>query len=80
MNYSSSAEQAALHYADAYQKLYKRPPRDLRILDDDWVMVYGSRLRSAELHYLTIQLQSEYRPDHSERRGVVMRLLKWFKG
>ncbi|MBC7809584.1 MAG: hypothetical protein H7175_00460 [Burkholderiales bacterium] len=79
MNYSSSAEQAALHYADAYQKLYKRPPRDLRILDDDWVMVYGARLRSSELQYLTLQLQSEYRPETTERRSVVMRLLKWFK-
>jgi hypothetical protein len=66
-------------YAEAYQKLYKRMPKDLRALDNNWVVVNGARMRVSELEYLTKQLQQEYSQSLDERRGLVNRLLKWFK-
>lgn len=77
---SPSSEQVMLHYAEAYEKLYKRMPRDLRALDDDWVVVNGARMRVTELEYLTRQLQQEYRQGLADRRGIVNRLVKWLKG
>ena len=68
-----SSEQAMISYAEAYEKLYKRTPRDLRAIDNNWVVV-------TELQYLTQQLQLEYHQGIADRRGVVSRLIKWFKG
>ena len=75
-----SSEQVMMHYAEAYQKLYNRTPRDLRALDDDWVVVNGARMRVTELEYLTKQLQQEYRQGLDDRRSIVNRLVKWLKG
>ncbi len=75
----SSSEKAMLHYTDAYQKLYKRQPKDLRALDQEWVIVNGARMRVTELEYLTHQLQQEYKQGIAEKRGMVNRLLSWFK-
>jgi hypothetical protein len=75
-----TSEKVMLHYSEAYQKLYKRIPKDLRALDNDWVIVNGARMRVAELEYLTRQLQQEYRQGLTERRSVVTRLVRWFKG
>ncbi len=66
-------------YAEAYQKLYRRMPKDLRALDNNWVVVNGARMRVSELEYLTKQLQQEYVQSLDERRGLVNRLLRWFK-
>lgn len=74
-----SAEKAMLHYSDAYQQLYNRRPKDLRALDDGWVIVNGARMRVSELEMLTTQLQHEYKRDIDQRRSIVNRLLKWFK-
>lgn len=74
-----SPEKAMILYAEAYQKLYKRIPRDLRALDSNWVIVNGARMRVSELEYLTRQLQQEYAHSLAERRNLVHRLLKWFK-
>lgn len=77
---SPRPEKVAAHYTEAYEKLYKRTPRDLRVLDNEWVIVNGARMRVAELEYLTRQLQQEYNQGLEQRRGVVLRLLNWFKG
>ncbi|HEX2619798.1 MAG TPA: hypothetical protein VHL11_06615 [Phototrophicaceae bacterium] len=74
------SEKVMTHYADAYQKLYNRTPRDLRALDNEWVVVNGARMRINELEYLTRQLQQEYTQGLEQKRNVVMRLVKWFKG
>lgn len=66
-------------YAEAYQKLYNRLPRDIQNLDNGWVIVNGARMRVSELEYLTLQLQQEINQDLLKRRNVVTRLLKWFK-
>lgn len=76
---NASSEKAMIHYAEAYQRLYKRLPKDLRALDNNWVVVNGARMRVAELEYLTRQLQQEYDQSLAQRRGVVNRLLQWFK-
>jgi len=68
------------HYTEAYQKLYQRTPRDLQILDHDWIIVNGARMRISELQYLTQQLQQEYKQGLEQRRGLVKRLVTWFKG
>ena len=67
-------------YAEAYEKLYNRRPRDLRAVDDDWVIVNGARMRIAELDHLTKQLQMEYKQTISNKRNMIGRLIKWFKG
>ena len=77
---SPVTERIVSHYAEAYQKLYKREPRDLRMVDNDWVIVNGARMRIRELQYLTEQLQQEYNQGLEDRKSVVQRLVKWFKG
>jgi len=67
-------------YAEAYEKLYNRRPRDLRAVDDDWVIVNGARMRIAELEHLTNQLQMEYKQALSNKKSIVGKLIKWFKG
>jgi len=74
-----TSEKAMIHYAEAYQKLYKRMPKDLRALDNHWVIVNGARMRVTELEYLTRQLQQEYSQSLAARKNLVNRLLKWFK-
>jgi hypothetical protein len=74
-----NAEKVMMHYTEAYQKLYNRPPKDLRALDDDWVIVNGARMRVSELDYLAKQLHLEYRQGIADRRTLVSRLITWFK-
>lgn len=76
----STTEKIVAHYAEAYQKLYNRAPKDLRMIDGDWVIVNGARMRVRELEYLTEQLHKEYNQGKEDKKNVVLRLLKWFKG
>lgn len=73
-------EKVVTHYIEAYQKLYKRSPRQVKLIDKDWVIVNGARMRISELEYLTVQLQKEYQQSVADKRNVVMRLVRWFKG
>jgi len=77
----AQSEKVISHYAEAYQQLYKRSPKDVRILGNGWVSVNGAKMRVSELEYLTIQLQQEYNQGRNleQRRNIVNRLLKWFK-
>lgn len=74
-----NAERALTGYAEAYRKLYNRQPRDLRAVDNDWVIVNGARMRVNELEYLTRQLQQEYTQGLEKKKSMVLRLLNWFK-
>jgi hypothetical protein len=74
-----ASEQVMIHYAEAYLKLYNRRPKELRPLENGWVLVNGARMRLTELEYLTIQLQREFNQGSEQRRSVVNRLLNWFK-
>ncbi|MFN8529895.1 MAG: hypothetical protein U0670_14930 [Anaerolineae bacterium] len=74
-----TSEHAIVTYADAYQKLYNRPPRDLHVLDHDWVMVNGARMRVGELQFLTNQLEQEYTKSNAHKKNLVLRLINWFK-
>jgi hypothetical protein len=74
-----NAEKALTGYAEAYRKLYNRQPRDLRAVDNDWVIVNGARMRVIELEFLTRQLQIEYSQGLEQKKSMVLRLLKWFK-
>ncbi|MEL6528151.1 MAG: hypothetical protein AAFQ07_20810 [Chloroflexota bacterium] len=70
----------AMHrYAEAYEKLYNRRPRDLRAVDDNWVIVNGARMPVTELELLTHQLQIEHKQTTDNKRNLVSRLIKWFK-
>jgi hypothetical protein len=77
----AQSEKVISHYAEAYQQLYKRTPKDVRILGNGWVSVNGAKMRVSELEYLTIQLKQEYSQGQiiEQRRNIVNRLLKWFK-
>jgi hypothetical protein len=74
-----SSERALMNYSEAYQLLYSRKPKDLRALENGWVIVNGARMRVSELEYLTNQLQREYEQGREQKRSIVNRLLKWFK-
>lgn len=74
-----SSEKALMRYSEAYQRLYNRKPKDLRTLEQGWVIVNGARMRVTELEYLTAQLQTEYRQGLEQQRSIVHRLLKFFK-
>jgi hypothetical protein len=74
-----SSEKAMLGYADAYQKLYKRMPRDLRAVDANWVIVNGARIQASELEFLTTRLRQEYAQAQEQKRGMLNKLIKWFK-
>lgn len=74
-----SAEQVMFHYAEAYQRLYNRAPKDLRMLENGWVIVNGARMRVTELEHLTKQLQTEYDRALAQRKSIVNRLLHWLK-
>lgn len=76
----STVEKVTHNYAQAYQKLYNRTPRELRILDHEWVVVNGARMRISELEFLTHQLLNEYNQGLQNRRNLVSRLINWFKG
>lgn len=75
------SQQIITHYAQAYQQLYKRSPKELRMLENGWVNVNGAKMRISELEFLTHQLQKEYYSIGAtiERRSIVNRLLNWFK-
>lgn len=66
-------------YAEAYHKLYKRHPRELHRIDDDWVLVNGVRISTIELDQMTRQLREEYAQSVAKRRGIAARLINWFK-
>lgn len=71
------SEKIITDYTETYKKLYKRSPKDLQVIDKDWVIVNGARMRVSDLAVLTQQLQQQYK---IEKRGVIMRLVNWFKG
>lgn len=73
------AEQAIRHYTQAYQKLYKRTPKDMHTLDGDWVVINGARMRIGELQYLTDQLEQEYQQGLEQRRSLINRIVRWLK-
>lgn len=73
------AESVAQRYAEAYRQLYHRSPRELRILDTNWVIVNGARMRLDELEYLTKHLQQEYSQGLTDQRGVLRKLIDWLK-
>lgn len=74
-----SPDKVMLNYAQAYQKLYNRMPKDLRLLDQEWVIVNGARMRVSELEYLTRQLLQEYNQTLGQKRTIISRLIQWLK-
>jgi hypothetical protein len=69
--------QAAKRYAEAFEKLYNRQPRELRLVEDGWVLVNGAKMRVTDLDFLTAQLQQEYQRSRKNRRSIVTRLIAW---
>lgn len=76
---SSSAEQAIGQYKQAYQRLYERTPQYLYVLDDEWVVINGARMRATELQYVVQRLNEEYKQELIKRQSVVQRLISWLK-
>ena len=77
-SFQEQAQQALSNYALAYQQMYRKTPRDLKMLGSGWVSVNGVRMRVNELDFLTRQLTAEYTQDLEARRNVVHRLIDWF--
>ena len=75
-----NSENIMMSYSTAYLQLYNHLPKDLRAIDNDWVVVNGARMRVPELLFLTQQLQQEYRPSRNHQQSIVARLIQWFKG
>jgi glutamine cyclotransferase len=76
---NASTDKVMSNYSEAYQKLYKRMPRELHALDQEWVIVNGARMRITELEYLTGQLLKEYQQSKNHRRNIVNRLINWLR-
>jgi len=77
---TQSPEHVMHSYAEAYEKLYNRRPRDLRAVDSNWVIVNGARMKLNELEILTKQLQMEYSQSMNNKRSIVSRLIRLFRG
>lgn len=77
---AQDTEQVMREYVDLYTKLYSRVPQDVRALDKEWVIVNGARMRLTELEYLIQRMTQEYQTVKDERRGVLQKMIKWFKG
>jgi hypothetical protein len=75
----TSSDQILRNYAQAYHKLYKRYPRELHRIDNDWVLVNGARISAADLNLMTQKLLDEYAQSSSARRSIAARLIAWFK-
>jgi hypothetical protein len=73
------AEKAVLHYVQAHERLYGRPPRDVRVLNQEWVLVNGAQMRVAELEHLTRQLVLEHNQSITQRKNIVLKLLNFFR-
>ncbi len=76
---ATSAEYVISQYKKAYQRLYKRTPQYLYVLDEDWVVVKGARMRATELQYVVQRLNEEYQQEQEKRQSVVQRLISWLK-
>lgn len=76
---SSFAEQVIGQYKQAYQQLYNRTPQYLYVLDDDWVIINGARMRATELQYVVQRLNEEYKEQRKKHQSVIKRLISWFK-
>lgn len=74
------SEDVMVSYSTAYQKLYNHIPKDLRAIDNEWVVVNGARIQVSELLFLTERLQQEYKQSQAHQHSIVTRLIKWFKG
>lgn len=61
----------------AYRQLYDRVPSDLRIIDQEWVLVNGARVHISDLEHLTELLNQEYQK--SKKATLVKRLVRWLK-
>ncbi len=76
---SSFAEQVINQYKQAYQQLYNRTPQYLYVLDDEWVIVNGARMRATELQYVVQRLNEEYKQERAKQQSVIRRLISWLK-
>ena len=75
----SSAEQVIIQYKQAYQQLYDRTPQYLYVLDSEWVVVNGARMRTTELQFVVQRLNDEYKQVNAKRNSIVYRLISWLK-
>ena len=73
-----TVEQALQGYAAVYHKLYQRVPRDLRIINTEWVIVNGARMHVSELISVTTQLYAEYKRGQDKKKTLVGRLIGFF--
>lgn len=74
-----TVEQALQGYAAVYHKLYQRVPRDLRIINAEWVIVNGARMHISELVSITTQLYGEYKRAQDKKKTIVGRLIGFLK-
>lgn len=77
---SSEIEFVLETYAEAYERLYQRRPMQIQILDENWVLINGARMRIGEVERLTRQIQLEYRGQKQNQRSVINRLINWLTG
>lgn len=75
-----ASEKIIASYVEAYERLYERQPKQLDVLDSEWVIVNGARIHISDLAYLTTKLNQEYQQTVTQKRGVVLRLISWLKG
>lgn len=72
-------QRVASRYLDLYRKVYNREPKDLRVLDNNFVVVNHVQLRLTDLETLCEQLEEEYRSLKRQKRNTITRLMQWLR-
>lgn len=76
---STPSHPTVTKYVDLYRKLYQRDPKDVRILNSEFVMVNDTQIRISDLDLLIEQLEQEYRAEQKKKRSTIMKLIGWFR-
>lgn len=75
----SKMQRVVTKYLQLYKQLYNREPKDIRVIDEEFVIVNDTQIRLADLEMLTQQLEQEYQSIQNKHRSVVKRLINWFR-
>jgi uncharacterized protein YoxC len=76
---STHTQSIVLKYNQLYQKLYKREPRGLRIINNEFVIVNETKIRVSDLEQLNIRLEEEYTAQQKQKRNNIQRLIGWLR-
>lgn len=78
----SDIQKTITRYIQLYEALYDRQPKDVRVIDGEFILINNTQIRLADLKQLTQQLQHEYdakRRQQRQQRSTIQRLINFFR-